>query len=96
MAVLDLRGQRARLCVESADDLIFGHGFHDFALHRDDAFVLAGEDGNVGALGLAGAVNNTAHDCDLQWCADGCEFVFDLLDEGDEVDFEASACGGRQ
>jgi len=94
MARLDFGLEGFALAQEALEDFGFGDGGDFLALDIDDALAVASEDGDVRALGFAGAVDDTAHHGDLHGDDDlFLEFVVDLLDEVEEVDLDAATGG---
>ncbi len=76
---------------ESIEDFGFGDGGDFLALDIDDAFAVAGKDGDVGALGFSWAVDDATHHSHFHGDDDVfVEFVVDLLDEVEEVDLDSA------
>ncbi len=79
---------------ERFENLFFGDVGDFLSLYVDDAAFVAGEDGDVSAFALAGAVDDATHDGDFDGQLDVfVEGFVDLLDEGEEVDLDAAAGG---
>src|SRR5688500_18942022 len=95
-AELDLRLELLALVEQDGKDLLLGDVGDLFALDVDDPASVAGEDRDVGALALAGAVHDAAHDRDLDRQADlARQRLANVLHEREQVNLDAPARGAR-
>src|SRR3954454_9257412 len=74
-------------------DLRLRHGLDDLALHEDLTLAVARGDAQVGLAGLAGAVDDAAHDRDPQRHLHALEPGGHLLGQRVDVDLRAAAGG---
>src|SRR3954464_12193302 len=86
-----LLGDTHGLFDEGLDDLRLGDGLDDLALHEDLALPVAGGHAEVGLAGLAGAVDDTAHDRDPQRHLEPLEPGGHLVGELVDVDLRPPA-----
>src|SRR3954449_5443092 len=88
-----LLGEAQGLRDEGLDDLGLGNGLDDLALDEDLALAVARGDAEVGVAGLAGAVDDAAHDRDPQRYLEAVEARGHLVGELVDVDLGSAARG---
>ena len=92
-SIAHLAGDALGLGDEGLDDLVLGHGLDDLALDEDLPLAVAGGDAQVGLAGLAGAVDDAAHDGHAQRHGQVLQAGGDGV--GELVDVHLGAAAGR-
>src|SRR5207248_3254888 len=72
------------------EELIFGDGFDDFAFAEDDATAFAACQPDIGVAGFAGAVDDAAHDSNVDGSLHFGEAFLDLVGDADDIDLNTA------
>src|SRR6266571_7765846 len=75
---------------DGVEELIFGDGFDDFAFAEDDAAAFAASQPDIGIAGFAGAVDDAAHDGDVDGSLHFGEALLDLVGDAYDIDLDTA------
>src|SRR5579884_1273970 len=88
-----LRQQAGDLFQHGVQELVFGNGLDDFAFAKDDAATLAAGEANIGVARFAGAVDDAAHDGNVNGRLHLRETALNLVSYLDDIDLDATTGG---
>src|SRR5205823_10362608 len=84
------RKQARHFFEDGIEELIFGDGFDDFAFAEDDATAFAACQPDIGVAGFAGAVDDAAHDGDVDGGLYFGETFLDFVGDAYDIDLDTA------
>src|SRR5215212_8682530 len=92
-AAAALIDHQSNLALQGREHVGFRDGADDLPFAEDDALAIPGGKSNIGVTRFAGSIDNTPHHRDSDRLGHRGEELIDLIGQGEEIDFDASARG---